>query len=329
VSQPSILSSPAARRGGSGGGPAPDPPPAGRLVELARDLEVPLTLQAPLAPLTWLGIGGATPFLFKPRSAASIPPLLAGLAAAGMTPRWLGAGSNLLIDDRGIDDPVICTSELRAEPRLEADGSVRALGGVALPGFARWLAGRGLAGLEFAEGIPGSVGGSVAMNAGAFGRDLGERTARVVLAHPGGRIEEHPVAEGDFAYRRSRFATTGALVLEAVFKLEPGDPPELTRRLEEFRRHRRDTQPLSEQSAGCIFKNPAGGPSAGALIDSCGLKGLTHGAAAVSRLHANFVVNPGGAGFADVRALIDEVKARVEGRTGVLLEEEIRVWSRG
>ncbi len=303
-------------------------PQAARIEELARDLGVEAGAGAALGPLTWLGIGGPTPYLLKPSRLDSLAPLVAGLASLGIAPRFLGAGSNLLVDDRGVDEPVISTAELRGEPRLEADGGVRAPAGAPLPGFARWLAARGLAGLEFAEGIPGSLGGSVAMNAGAFGAAVGDCTVRVRLVEAGGAVEEREVRAGDFSYRRSAFADEGALVLEAVLRLRPDEPAEITRRLEEFRRHRRDTQPLGEQSAGCIFRNPAEGPSAGSLIERCGLKGLARGGAEVSRLHANFVLNTGGASFADVRALVQEVKARVQRDTGVLLEEEIRVWTR-
>jgi UDP-N-acetylmuramate dehydrogenase len=299
-----------------------------RLAELARDTGVEVRRDAPLAPLTWLGIGGPTPYLLAPRRPEGVGALVRGLRELGLTPRWLGAGSNLLIDDRGVDDPVILTSHLKSDPALEGDGSVSALAGAPLPGFARWLAARGLQGLEFAEGIPGSVGGSVAMNAGAFGQSLGDRVARVRLVHADGREEERAVAPGDFSYRRSRFAEEGALVLRTVFRLQPADPVELGRRLEEFRDYRRQTQPLSEQSAGCIFRNPPAGPSAGALIERCGLKGLARGGARVSEVHANFVVNQGQARFDDVRALVEEVKTRVRRETGVLLEEEIRVWTR-
>ena len=329
-----------AARGGAGHGqrgsarrrgrasPGPDASLAARVGELAHDLGVELEAGAPLAPLTWLGIGGPTPFLLTPRSAEAIPPLVSGLASLGLAPLWLGAGSNLLIDDRGLEQPVVSTRELRGEPEPLGGGRVRALAGTALPGFTRWLAGRGLAGLEFAEGIPGSVGGAVAMNAGAFGMSVGDRAARVVLLHARGGLEERDVVPGDFSYRRSAFAEAGDLVLAAVFKLGPGDAGALGRQLEEYRRHRRETQPLSEQSAGCIFKNPLSGPGAGALIESCGLKGRARGGAEVSGLHANFVLNHGGASFADVRGLVEDVKEQVLRRTGVLLEEEIRVWSR-
>jgi UDP-N-acetylmuramate dehydrogenase len=299
-----------------------------RVTELAREAGAEVLRDAPLAPLTWLGIGGPAPYLFTPRRAETVGPLVRGLRALGLEPRWLGAGSNLLIDDRGIDDPVILTSHLKSDPRLDESGAVGALAGAPLPGFTRWLAARGLQGLEFAEGIPGSVGGSVAMNAGAFGQSLGERVARVRLVHADGREEERETAAGDFSYRRSRFAEEGTLVLQAVFRLRQADPADLGRRLEEYREYRRQTQPLTEQSAGCIFRNPADGPSAGALIERCGLKGLARGDARVSEVHANFIVNQGKARFDDVRALVEEVKARVRRDAGMLLEEEIRVWAR-
>jgi UDP-N-acetylmuramate dehydrogenase len=299
-----------------------------RVAELARDTGVEMRRDAPLGPLTWLGIGGPAPYLFSPRRAEAVGPLVRGLRTLGLQPRWLGAGSNLLIDDRGIDDPVIITHHLKSDPHLDAGGRVSALAGAPLPGFTRWLAARGLQGLEFAEGIPGSVGGSVAMNAGAFGQSLGERVTHVHLVHADGHEEERAVAAGDFSYRRSRFAEEGALVLQAAFLLQQADPADLGRRLEEYRDYRRQTQPLSEQSAGCIFKNPPGAASAGALIERCGLKGLSRGGARMSEVHANFVVNQGKARFDDVRAVVEEVKARVRREAGVLLEEEIRVWAR-
>ena len=302
--------------------------PHERLVELARDVGVELKENASLAPLTWLGIGGPTPALLIPERVDQVQPLLKGLHSLGLSPRWLGAGSNLLIDDRGVPEPVVCTTRLRCEPRLQGADRVRASAGTALPGFTRWLVSHGRCGLEFAEGIPGSVGGAVTMNAGAFEASVGEHTTQVILIHPDGRKQEHDVQPGDFSYRRSVFSSMGALVLEAVFRVKEGNPEELGRTLETYRSHRRQTQPLSEESAGCIFRNPLEGPSAGDIIDRCGLKGRQRGNAEVSPVHANFIVNRGGATFADVRALIEEVKEQVQRQTGVLLQEEVRIWSR-
>ncbi|MEE9218094.1 MAG: UDP-N-acetylmuramate dehydrogenase [Acidobacteriota bacterium] len=309
----------------AGGG---EPAPEARVGELARDLGVSLKLDAPLAPLTWLGIGGSTPFLLRPKGAEVVPALLAGLHSLGLSPRWLGAGSNVLIDDRGILEPVLCTEGIHGGPRPLGGGLVRVLAGSPLPGFTRWLVGHGLAGLEFAEGIPGSVGGAVAMNAGAFDQAVGERAERIVLVHADGRSEERTVAPGDFSYRSSSFRAQGALILETVFRLSEGDPVDLERTLERYRQHRRQTQPLSEESAGCIFKNPEDGPSAGALIERCGLKGRTRGEAQVSCLHANFIINRGSARFTDVRVLVEEVKDQVCRQTGILLEEEVQIWAR-
>lgn len=305
-----------------------EPVPHERLVELARDVGVELQENASLALLTWLGIGGPTPALLTPERVEQVQPLLKGLHSLGLSPRWVGAGSNLLIDDRGVPEPVVCTARLRYEPRLEGTDRVRASAGTALPGFTRWLVSHGLRGLEFAEGIPGSVGGAVTMNAGAFEGSVGEHTARVILIHPDGRKQEHDVQPEDFSYRHSIFSSVGALVLEAIFLLEEDDPEELGRILETYRSHRRQTQPLSEESAGCIFRNTLEGPSAGSLIDRCGLKGLRRGNAEVSPVHANFIINRGGATFADARALIEEVQEQVQRQTGVLLQEEVRIWSR-
>ncbi len=299
-----------------------------RLLELARDVGVGLQENASLAPLTRLSIGGPTPALLTPQRVDQVQPLLRGLHSLGLSPRWLGAGSNLLIDDRGVPEPVVCTARLRREPQLEGGDRVRVSAGTALPGFTRWLVSHGLCGLEFAEGIPGSIGGAVTMNAGAFEGSVGKHTVRVILIHPDGRKQEHDVQPEDFSYRRSVFSSMGALVLEAVFLLKEGDPEELGRTLETYRSHIRQTQPLSEESAGCIFRNPLEGPSAGSLIDRCGLKGRRRGNAEISPVHANFIVNRGGATSADARALIEEVKEQVQRQTGVLLQEEVRVWSR-
>lgn len=182
----------------------------------------------------------------------------------------------------------------------------------------------GLTGLEFAYGIPGTVGGAVYMNAGAYGGEVKDVLQSVRYLTAEGEIREATAAELDLSYRHSAFEENGGCILSACFRLEPGDPGAIKARMNELMAKRLDKQPLDKPSAGSTFKRPAGAFAA-ALIDQCGLRGYRHGGAAVSEKHCGFVVNLGGATCADVLALCDEVRAIVQEKTGYELEKEIRV----
>ena len=291
--------------------------------ELAADLGIECRLNEPLARHTTMGVGGPAPFFLLPREAGALASLVRELAALAAPFRVLGAGSDLIVADEGVRTPVISTERITADLVREGD-RVRAGAGMLLPRLVREMATAGLSGLEFAEGIPGSVGGSLRMNAGAGGRWIGDLAREVVFVTPSGAVQRRVPEPADFGYRRSFIAREGLIVVEGVFEGRPDDPREIQDRMRDSRAYRLATQPLSERSSGCIFKNPEGG-SAGAVLDGLGLKGLSVGGAFVSDLHANFFVNRGGSA-SDVLALIDRVREAVRARTGVELELEVIVW---
>jgi len=276
-----------------------------------------------LALHTTIGIGGEAPIFLKPTNATEVLAALAILTRFEVPFRILGAGSNLLVDDGPLDFAVVALKPWLEEPAWAADGVVAAAGAF-LPGLARAAAERGLGGLEFAIGIPGSVGGALRMNAGAAGSAMETVVEWAEVARVGEREVAVERLRPHFRYRSAGLADQD-VVLRVRFRLTRGEPTALLAIQAENIARRRQTQPTAARSAGCMFKNPAG-DSAGRLVDACGLKGLRRGAAEVSTLHANYVLNRGGASAAEVRALIAEVKARVRAATGVELEEEVVRW---
>jgi len=300
---------------------------AGSWTEKAREIldasTVPYERESPLARLTTIGVGGPADFLLRP---ASVPPLaqaLEGLTDEGIPVAFVGAGSNLLVPDSGFRGAVICLADLLEEPRVE-ENRLRAAAGWRLPSLVSRLTRIGLSGLEWAEGIPGSVGGSVRMNAGAFGDSMQGSVREATLLDRHGRVERRRVSPADFAYRSAPFLGD-RLVVEALFELTPRKPAEIEEIIRPFREHRRTTQPVGARSSGCIWKNPPGG-NAGRLIEQAGLKGSAVGGARVSEIHGNFIVNTGGATFADVMALSERVREKVLRDFGVSLEMEVVVW---
>jgi UDP-N-acetylmuramate dehydrogenase len=279
---------------------------------------------APMAARTYIGIGGLAPILIAPQTPEALAKALGRLHAAGVPFEYLGAGSNLLVSDSGPSFVVVSSERLDAEPAVEKE-IVRAGAGFSLPRLVQRLQKAGLAGLEFAEGIPGTVGGAVRMNAGWHEGEFGARVASLLTATRDGRLETISAAPGTFAYRRSP-GLGDRFVAEATLRLEPADPAVVAERMRGYRDTRVRTQPAGERNAGCMFKNPAG-DHAGRLIDACGLKGLTIGRAQVSALHANFFINLGGASSADVMALLDHAREAVLHSTGIALEPEVILWS--
>ena len=202
--------------------------------------------------------------------------------------------------------------------------TILAEAGASLARVADFACRQGLAGLEFAHGIPGSVGGGVAMNAGAYGGELKDVLESVEFIGEDGAIRSLPAGELQLSYRHSAFSDTSRLITGAVFRLTPGDGVSIRAKMRELIEKRRASQPLDVPSAGSTFKRPAGGYAA-AMIDRCGLKGLSVGGAMVSTKHAGFVVNTGGATYADVTALIREIQKRVFEAEGVMLEPEVKI----
>jgi len=282
-----------------------------------------LERDVPLAAHTYIGVGGPAPIFLAPASVEALAAAVARLHGAGVRFDLLGAGSNLLVVDEGPSLVVIATTRLSIEPRIEGDTAVAAAG-FPVPRLVNRLQRAGLSGLEFAEGIPGSVGGAVRMNAGWHEGEFGHSVVSLVVVGRDGAIDSIAAGPGTFAYRRSP-GVGDRIVAEATLRLTPDDPALIAERMRGFRDHRVRTQPAGERNAGCMFKNPPG-DHAGRLIDACGLKGWTVGRAQVSPVHANFFVNLGGATFRDVALLMDKARDEVARRAGVTLEPEVILW---
>ena len=276
-----------------------------------------------MAGHTTFRIGGPARRLVRPGTASELAQLLELAWAEGWPWLVVGNGSNLLVSDQGVDRLVIHTGGLERSERLEGD-RVQAEAGLSLASLAVFAQRQGLTGLEFAHGIPGSLGGAVCMNAGAYGGEMCQVVETVTAWFPGEGVRSLTAEELDFAYRRSVFSRRPGVVLSAQFRLSPGDPEEIKARMEELIRRRREKQPLEYPSAGSTFKRPAG-HFAGGLIEQCGLKGVRVGGAQVSEKHAGFLINAGGATCADVLALIELVRDTVRERTGVELEPEVKI----
>lgn len=298
-----------------------------RLKEECPGLE--LRRNEPMSAHTTFRVGGPARLFLLPKSPEKAEKAAAVCRAEGEPLFFLGNGSNLLAADGGYEGVVLATGGM---DRVERRGNtVTADCGVPLPRLAAWAAEEGLAGLEFASGIPGTVGGAVTMNAGAYGGELAQVVQTVEYLDETGERRRFSGTECGFSYRHSIFSNHPEwLVLSAELALEPGEKAEIRARMAELNARRREKQPLEYPSAGSTFKRPAPKPDgtpvyAAALIDGCGLKGLRVGGAQVSEKHAGFIVNTGGATCADILALMDTVRERVLRERGVELEPEVRL----
>jgi UDP-N-acetylmuramate dehydrogenase len=284
-------------------------------------LNVPHRRDVSFARLTTLGVGGLCHWLFEPTTEAEAQAFVRACARERLPWRVLGGGSNLVVLG-DLKLPVLrlaLPKEARREgTRLTAPASH---GHIAL---AEAAAAAGLSGLEFASGIPGSLGGAIRMNAGAYGREWVDVLTRYRFLTPEGDLVEKAPEPGEFRYRWS-FLTGGRVVLSATADLAEGDSVRIRAQVAEYREKRGTSQPLSKRNAGCIFKNPPG-LSAGRLIDQAGLKGLRVGDAEVSPEHANFLVNHGQATAAEFAELMEQVRLRVFEIHGVELEPEVEMW---
>lgn len=281
--------------------------------------------EEPMSRHTSFRVGGPARRMAFPNTREQLVLLLDRAASCGARPLVIGNGTNLLPPDEGLDRLVIDTSA--GLTRLEAVGenAVLAEAGVPLARLADFACRQGLTGLEFAHGIPGTVGGAVCMNAGAYGGEMCQVVRSVSILFPEEGIRNLSCGEMDFGYRRSLLTDSPeAVVLYAAFGLTPGDPAVIRERMRELMDRRKASQPLEWPSAGSTFKRPEG-YFAGTLIDQCGLKGLTVGGAQVSEKHAGFVINRGGATCADVLALIRQIQKRVFDASGVRLEPEVKI----
>ncbi len=292
------------------------------LKALRRELpKLEIRQEEPLKGYTSFGIGGPAEALLLPASAEELAELSALLRRLGCRPLILGNGSNVLAPDEGLRGAVIVTRRA-AEIRRQGD-TILADCGASLTKIAAFAAEEGLTGLEFAYGIPGTLGGALIMNAGAYGGEMKDVTARVEYLDGELRRQQAEGEALDFRYRHSRFGP-GDVVLRAELTLQPGDREAVRARCRELTEKRRASQPLEMPSAGSAFKRPAGGYAA-ALIDQAGLKGYAVGGAQVSEKHAGFVVNRGGATASDVKKLLEDVQKAVYDRSGILLEPEIKI----
>jgi len=276
-----------------------------------------------LAAHTWLKVGGPAQYLIKPRHPEELVKVVQCCHAEQIPLRILGGGSNILVRDEGVSGVVL---QLTAEPftRITIDGtSVRAGAGALLSQLISQTVKAELAGLEVLAGIPGTVGGALRGNAGGRSGDIGQFVTGIKVLTLQGEVLSRAEDELSFSYRES---SVGELVLlEGTFELHKDDPDEITRRMRKLWIMKKATQPLSFQSAGCIFKNPRG-LSAGALIEQAGLKGTRIGNAEISDRHANFIVTHESASSEDVLRLIDLARSKVAEQFGVDLELEIKIW---
>jgi UDP-N-acetylmuramate dehydrogenase len=290
--------------------------------KLARSCpELVLLEQEPMSRHTTFRVGGPVALMAQPRSSQQAVAAVRAAGSEGVTPFVLGNGSNLLVPDEGVNAFVIKTVGGLCDVTVEGD-TITADSGVLLSRLATAARDHGLTGLEFAHGIPGSLGGAVTMNAGAYEGEMSQVVRSVTVIDPSGQLET--TEQFDFAYRHSAFSDGSRLILQARLQLRPGDPKAIQARMEELMERRRSKQPLEWPSAGSTFKRPQG-HFAAALIDQCGLKGLRSGGAQVSEKHAGFVINAGGATCADILALMELVRQRVFEQTGVTLEPEVKI----
>jgi UDP-N-acetylmuramate dehydrogenase len=279
-----------------------------------------------LRPHSWYGIGGRAQYFLEPADDAALPELVARLNGDEVPYLVIGAATNTLFATEELPGLTIKLSTARIS--LDGD-TVSVSAGTLMPKLAAEMAKAGRAGLEFGAGVPGTVGGSVFGNAGAFGGEVTDRLLRAEVVDPRGKRQVMTAADCAFAYRDSVFKRSRDrwVITSATFATTAETPAAVRARLLDVQKHRRATQPIEQRSLGSTFKNPPG-ESAGRLIDACGLKGLQIGGAQVSPKHANFIVNLGGASADDVLALMAEMRNRVRERFGIELEPEIRVVGR-
>ena len=284
-----------------------------------------LLREEPLAAHTSFRIGGPAEVMAFPSSLAELQALLRLSAQEGIRVRLLGAGTNILAPDGGVRGLVIVTSGALTGLSMPDAAHIEAMSGVTMARLACFARDNGLTGLEFACGIPGTVGGAVYMNAGAYGNELKDVLESVTFLDSDLRLRTLPAADLAMGYRTSIFEQNPDwCILSATVVLHRGDGAAVLARMQELLGKRREKQPLEWPSAGSTFKRPQGA-FAGKLIEDCGLRGFTVGGAQISEKHCGFVINRGGATCADVVALTEQVRQIVEARTGFVLEREIRV----
>lgn len=278
----------------------------------------------PMAALTTFRIGGPADCLVEPRTVEEVRVALDACSRCGAPVRVMGLGSDVLVSDEGLRCAVVRIAENLS--RVEVRGDVLEVeAGASNAEVARSACAAGLAGYEFASGIPGTVGGAAIMNAGAYGGEFKDVCASVRCLTPEGEFVDVPAAEAAWSYRHSMMGEAGYTVVGATLRLERDDPADIRARMDDLARRRSEKQPLDMPSAGSTFKRPEG-YFVGKLVQEAGLRGYRVGGAQVSEKHTGFVVNAGGATAADVRRLIEHVQVRVLESAGVQLEPEVKMW---
>lgn len=287
--------------------------------------DIDLRFGESFAKHTSFRIGGPAEVMAFPKNAQELSELLHAAARLNIKPIILGAGTNVLAPDDGLPGLCICLKDCMDGMQLLDGNCIRVMAGVTMTRAAVFAANHGLSGMEFAHGIPGSVGGGVYMNAGAYGGEIRDICESVDVMDMQGKLRTLTGAEMEFSYRHSILEDAGGIVVSVVFQLEPKNPEDIKARMKELQGKRSASQPLDLPSAGSAFKRPVGGYAA-ALIDQAGLKGFKVGGAAISTKHAGFAVNLGGATAEDVKSLLRQVSDIVFDHSGIRLEPEVRIW---
>lgn len=282
--------------------------------------------EEPLSKHTSFRIGGPAELMVFPQNVEQLSQLLREAHTLGIKPKILGAGTNVLAPDEGVRGLVICLRDTFMGLTLLENNQIEAMAGMTLAQTAMFAARNNLSGLEFAHGIPGTVGGGIYMNAGAYGGELKDVAVGTEYMFLDGSTRWIEGEKQDFGYRHSAFQKQEGVIIRTRFQLVPGEEKEIRQRIYELNEKRRASQPLDMPSAGSTFKRPQQGYAA-ALIQEAGLKGYRVGNAAVSEKHAGFVVNLGDATAADVLELVEQVRQKVLDHSGILLEPEVRLWA--
>ena len=297
-----------------------------RIIREIRDTMPQLAIleNEPMSKHCSFRIGGPVRAMVQPSSTEEAAQVCTLLRNAGEAPLIIGNGTNLLVTDAPIARIAVQFGEKMSAIERVGEDSLRAQCGVTLARLAATAQSFGLGGMEFAHGIPGSLGGGVSMDAGAYGGEMKDVVVSTRCLTPDGELREIVGEAHDFRYRHSVFSDTDSVILDSTVQLTPGDPDAIFERMMELREKRRSSQPLDMPSAGSTFKRPVGGYAA-ALIDQAGLKGFAIGGAQVSEKHAGFVINRGGATFDDVMRLIDHIREAVFQMSGITLETEVKI----
>ena len=289
--------------------------------EREREIRGKLTPNAPLAPLVWFKSGGTAEYLFEPADEEDLVSFLRDLDPQ-VPMMALGLGSNLIVRDGGVPGVVVRLGKAFAKIQQLDETTLRCGGGASGILVSSTARDHGIAGLEFLRGIPGTVGGFVRMNGGAYGREVSDILVSARLVLRSGEVVEWPLEKLGYTYRHSEIPQ-GSVVVSAAFQGVPGKPEAIATEMDVIARAREESQPLRSRTGGSTFKNPEG-HKAWVLVDAAGCRGLTMGGAQVSEKHCNFLLNLGSATSADIEALGEEVRRRVLANSGITLEWEIQ-----